>query len=217
MSTPFDHNSRNRPVSAHRCAPSYDDVVQAHHELGTLVAQRDMLLRALADDRLHRVHRSILKSIVVAMGDGVEGCPSLSWLSSATGYGSQVIKNHVGELVRWGFLQTARRAPDGGGRAVAHYTPALQSLEELRAEIRRHIEQLERRPVQRTWGAEVTPGYDLSISKVTSPGLPQSEAKVTSPGLPQDLGSPQEVTSGSSTYIKNARARLSTRNNSKEE
>jgi hypothetical protein len=208
MSIPFDHNRKNNLSAIPTAEPSYDEIVRAHTELGCLIAQRDMLLRAMSDDRLHRVHRLILKYLITAMGDLIESCPSVQWIAEKTGYSLQVVKNHLGELVRWGLITSARRAPSGGGRAVAHYTPTLRSLEELRAEIRRHVDQLERRSAPRTWQAEVTPGSDLSTSKVTSPGLRQEAADVTSPGLPQDLRSPPKVTSASRAYIKNARAGL---------
>jgi hypothetical protein len=128
MSIPFDHNSRNNLPAIPSAEPSYDEIVQAHMELGSLIAQRDMLLRAMSDDRLHRVHRLILKYLIIAMGDRIESCPSVQWIADKTGNSLQVVKNHLGDLVRWGLITSTRRAPSGGGRAVAHYTPTLRSL-----------------------------------------------------------------------------------------
>ncbi len=58
------------------------------------------------------------------------------------------ISKTISELIDFGYLAIASRAPEGGKRALSHYTVVKCSTEELQAEISACIERIRRQEAE---------------------------------------------------------------------
>lgn len=196
---------------------TYGEEVRAHAERGSAETREGMLANALRDDNLHRPHRLLLLFIVFAMRDGFEACPSAEWLSKATGYAVPTVKNHLGELVKWGHLKTELRKPVEGNYRVAHYAPTARSLEELRAEIQRHLDAMMLRPDATHWAGNENMGHAIVVPRFAAPenlghcgGIPKSAETGNlghRRGIPKSEITPPAVTQISDAYKDRAPTR----------
>jgi len=135
--------------------PSFDDIVAGNLRRGLYLTQRDVLIGCLRDERLSHRHRLVLAKIIEHMNtrDGM-AYPGRRALAEATTYYNHewIERNYtepgiaktISELIDFGYLATARRAPEGSKRALAHYTIVKRSTEELQAEITAYIEEIRR-------------------------------------------------------------------------
>ena len=97
------------------------------------------------------------------------------------GHDHGTIRNLLSDLQVWGYLPSARRGPEGGGRALAHYTVGLPGNERLAREVaaylrghaekaKKETERIERFKERRRHSADVTTPDDIrNIADVTTP------------------------------------------------
>jgi Helix-turn-helix domain len=99
-------------------------------------AQRDMLLKAVPDQRLQPRHRAILAAATYLMNKRTGTCfPSYQRLAEWTGYSIDTVRVTIAELRRFGYLATARYAPEPGKKTLAHYTVIKPGKDEIFASI----------------------------------------------------------------------------------
>ena len=155
---------------------SFDDVVAENLQRGLYWAQRDCLIRAIRDPNLSHRHRITIAELISAMNSETGmAYPGRRALAEATGYTESGIAKTICELVDMGYVASARRSPEAGGRPLAHYTIVKPSASELRAAIDAHIAAIR--------AADVTPiGNVTSSSKVTPWGNVTPNRNVTPVG-----------------------------------
>ena len=125
---------------------AYRLAVTSNAEAGALVSTLGLVMRALGDDRCQRRHRVVVRLIAIAFRDGVEACPPADWLAEHSRLSIGSVYNTLSDLTDWNYLQTVRKSPAGGGRAIAHYTAAVEGRKELERAIERYLAMLDPRP-----------------------------------------------------------------------
>lgn len=145
--------------------PSFDAIVEENLLRGLYLVQRDTLISACKDPRLGHRHRWVLAEIVAMTNDRTgTAFPGRKHLATITGYAESTIASTVYDLIEAGYLISARRAPEGGKRALAHYTVARPNLADLQAEIARYVEEqralAKERIARRAW-AKVDNGVNV--------------------------------------------------------
>lgn len=153
--------------SGHNGGASFDEVVEQNLLVGIYLAQRDAMGRALRDKELSDRHRVILAELVFSMNDKTGmAFPGRKRLAEATGYPESTVGTTIYELVKWGYIKSARRAPENTHRALTHYTVVRPTLEELQATITEHIEALRQRrsvkPSSHRWQPTFNPVMDVN-------------------------------------------------------
>jgi len=112
------------------------DAIVAQNLKGLYLAQRDMLLRAVPDQRLQPRHRRVLAAITWAMNkDKGTAFPGYDHLAKLTGYSPGSIRVTIAELKGFGYLAYAKYAPEPGKKAMAHYTTIKPTGEAIFASI----------------------------------------------------------------------------------
>jgi hypothetical protein len=105
----------------------------------------------------------------------------------AGAYDEGTIRNLLSDLNRWGYLPSVWRGPEGGGRAIAHYTIAEPPYDKLRDEITKFImngrDRRARDPEERKrLDALATSQSDIRKSNVTTPSDISGASDVTRDG-----------------------------------
>lgn len=119
---------------------SFDDVVAENLERGIYWAQRDSLIRVIRDPNMTARHEIVLAELIVMTNSDSGVCyPGRRYLSEVTGYTEGTIATTIKELVAAGYIVSTRKAPEPGGRALAHYAVVKPTLDELRAAVDMHI------------------------------------------------------------------------------
>ena len=160
--------------------PSFEDIVQENLERGILLSIKNTIIAAIDDPRLDRRHLRVLALVIEHM-NGTNGMayPGRKKLASDSGsYGREpytegTIAVTIAELVQWGYLVSEKRGPQGGGRALSHYTIRKPSTEDLQAEITAwvkmqaiaRIDNIGREPWKRK-AADVKDGLNVKNSEV---------------------------------------------------
>jgi hypothetical protein len=139
---PIGHNGP--PADSHPSLenrkPSFGAVVAEALRGGLYVAQRDILIRAIRDPQLGERHRVVLTEIIIRTSTTTGAAfPGYKGLAAATGYSEPTVELTVTQLLKWGYLASIRKAPESGGRALAHYAVIKPTEEELQAAITAHI------------------------------------------------------------------------------
>lgn len=135
--------------------PSFDDIVKQNLECGMLLAIKETIIAAIHDPRLERRHLRVLALVVDrlngATGMSYPGRKKLSEDSAGLGwttYTEMTVATTIKELIRWGYLVSERRGPEGGGRALSHYTVAKPAVEDLQAQIQAWVRMQTRDPAR---------------------------------------------------------------------
>lgn len=137
--------------------PSFDAVVEENLRRGLYLTQRDVLANCIRDPRLSDRHRIVLAGVIEYMnartGVAYPGrralAESLVWYDheyNVRRYTEGTVATTISELIAFGYLMVERRAPEGGGRAMAHYTVVKPSVDELQRQISSYIEEIRGRP-----------------------------------------------------------------------
>jgi len=129
------------------------DAVVAQNLRGLYRAQRDALMAVARDPRCTQRHARVLTEIIAHMGNETGlAYPGRAALIRATGvwpgelqdpaggYSDGVVRNTISDLLRFGYLASIQRGPEGGGRAIAHYTVAKPSVDQLQAQITKWVD-----------------------------------------------------------------------------
>lgn len=135
--------------------PSFDDIVRENLERGMLLAIKETIIAAIHDPRVERRHLRVLALVVDRLngtsGMAYPGRKRLADDSAALGwtpYTEMTVATTIKELIRWGYLVAERRGPEGGGRALSHYTVAKPSVEDLQAQIQSWVRMQTRDPAR---------------------------------------------------------------------
>ena len=175
--------------------PAFDDVVAENLRRGLYLTQRDVLINSLRDARLSHRHRLALASIIEHTNsrDGM-AYPGRRALAQGTvwydhdwnerHYTEPGIAKTISELIDFGYLVFSKRAPEGGKRALAHYTIVKRTTEELQAEISSAIERIRREA--RSDAADVTLVGNVTHGGNVTPGGKYRKADVT-PAVSADV------------------------------
>jgi hypothetical protein len=175
---------------------SFDNVVQENLTRGLLLTIKVAMVTATRDPRCERRHLRVLAEIIdcVSTNTGMAwpGRKKLAQLTAdalrPAGYSEATIAKTISELIAWGYLLSDKRAPEGGGRALSHYTIRKPSIADLQDEIAKWVqEQREantRRPFPSTKEERA-----LSVSASQNAHNPQ-EVGVSGVGVPLPLESP---------------------------
>ena len=140
------------PVGHNSGATAFNDIIQENLRRGIYRSQRDALIAVARDPRCTRSHILAL-AIVIGFMNSETGMAFPGWRAIAAKagmfpgdipdpggvYSESTVNNLLSDLRRWGYLPSIKRGPDGGGRAIAHYTIARPSDEQLREEITKFI------------------------------------------------------------------------------
>lgn len=128
--------------------PTFEQIRQENLTHGLLLAMKNCYVTLSRDSRAEKRHHRVLAEIVDCLnsktGMAFPGRRRLAELTSdaqrPTGYSEATIAKTISELMAWGYIVTDRRAPEGGGRVMSHYTITKPSAEELQAEIAAWVE-----------------------------------------------------------------------------
>jgi hypothetical protein len=156
----------------HNSGISLDAVVEENLRRGLYLVQRDVLIAATRDPRLGHRHRVVLCEIIERMnsetglaypGRKLLAEDSSRWLVSRERdtYSESGIAKTISELINFGYLVSERRSPPGSRRAIAHYTIAKPSIEELQEQITIAIQQIRRKDGSRR--PQIQGQLDLSL------------------------------------------------------
>jgi hypothetical protein len=176
----------------------FDSIVAENQRRGLYLSQLESMIAVARDPRCTRrhirVHAEIVSRINSKSGMAYPGRATIARDTAmllggipdpAGGYSDGVIRNVTSDLLRWGHMASAQRGPEGGGRAIAHYTVAQPSVEKLQQEITAWVEKARARDRLDTMlegqagvtnaddtrmGAGVTSVRDTSNSGVTCVG-----------------------------------------------
>jgi len=165
----------------HNGGPTFDDIVRDNRDRGLLLSMKEVIVEAVRDPRLDRRHLRILAEVIDHINSSTGAAyPGHKTIAQALrrynvdgcqdqGYSDQVIRNSLSDLVAFGYLVSTRRAPEGGGRALAHYTIRKPSTAELHDIITTWVmsqrsASTRQHPIARARqiGADVTRGYDIT-------------------------------------------------------
>lgn len=115
--------------------PSYEEVRLSALDAGLCRTQRDCLMHIIDDPRMTLRHMKVLKQLVLrASGKTGEAFPGHARLvediiyhvnGEARHYSPKSIKAAITDLIAAGYVVTARKAPEGGRRALAHYVTRI--------------------------------------------------------------------------------------------
>src|SRR5262245_53255702 len=146
-------------VSAHATPrQGFEAIVSENLRRGLYLTQRDVLIYCIRDLRLKPRHRLVLAAIIehtnAKSGVAFPGRRALAqntaWYDPAHDwverhYTEPGVGKTISELIDFGYLAWIKRAPDGGGRALAHYTMLRPTFEELQAQITAYIHEIRKR------------------------------------------------------------------------
>lgn len=184
--------------------PSFEDIVRENMERGLLLSIKNTIIAAIDDPRLDRRHLRVLALVIEHMnssnGMAYPGRKKLASDSGSYGrepYTEGTIAVSIAELVQWGYLVSEKRGPQGGGRALSHYTIRKPSTEDLQAEITAwvkmqaiaRLENIGREPWKRK-AADVKDGVNVKNSDFKDGVHVNPSLKVTSdvnPVVPADV------------------------------
>lgn len=132
--------------------PSFDQVVEESLLRGLYFTQLDALVAAMRDPHLRQRHRLVLAELIertnAKTGTAFPGRAKLAAdivyydAGIEAHYTQATIAKTISELLDWGYVMADRRAPVGGGRALAHYTITKPSTEELQIRITEALAEL---------------------------------------------------------------------------
>jgi hypothetical protein len=157
---------------------SFDDVV-AQNRRQLYIAQLRALLSAVKDPRLidrdvrvfaYLIEHTNNKSGLAYPGRARMAEEIVHYVNGeAQRYTEQGIANSILNLTNCGYLLSARRAPEGSGRALAHYATTAPTVEQLQAEVTKWCQRVRSQPRRRfPKEADVTTGSDVRKADVTS-------------------------------------------------
>lgn len=122
--------------------PSIDNIVEENLLRGLYMAQLNTLVRCVDDPRMSRRHHQVLAQIIqrtnVKTGLAYPGRARLAndvvyyVNGEPRRYSEATIATTISELVECGYIIMTKRAPEGGGRALAHYATTSPSADELK-------------------------------------------------------------------------------------
>src|SRR5262249_31728278 len=138
LNVALEHNEARRNV--------FNDLVAANLKNGLYVSQLKCIFRAAEDPRVTEGHfRTLVR--VMKHTNYVNGMayPGRARIAAEMThydknrvprpYREQTIANYLSDLIGWGYLLQDKRAADGEGRAIAHYTTAVPDTTDLEAAI----------------------------------------------------------------------------------
>lgn len=142
----------------HNSGMSLDAVVEENLRRGLLLTQRDVLMRMSRDPRIKMKHMRIIVEIIertnAQTGLAFPGRKRIAEdtryiipdvLESPDPYSESSVAKIVSDLIKWGYLVSERKAPREGGRAIAHYSIAMPTVEQLQQEITAYVESIRKR------------------------------------------------------------------------
>jgi hypothetical protein len=123
----------------------FEATVAENLRRGLLMTQRDVLIACIRDNRLGDKDRLVLVAVVERMnastGMAFPGRRCVTedvskWAANKRGcYTEAGVAKSISKLIGCGYLMYDRRAPEGGRKAIAHYTVCKPSIEDLEAQI----------------------------------------------------------------------------------
>ncbi len=132
--------------------PPFDAIVEENLRRGMYLSQRDALIAVARDPRCTRRHIRVHAEIVCRMNSRTGVCfPGWSTIADDAAmlpggipdpdgaYDASTINNITSDLRRWGYFASTKRGREAGGRAIAHYTVARPSIDQLQREITEYI------------------------------------------------------------------------------
>lgn len=159
----------------HNGGPTFDDIVRETLDRGLLICIKEVIVEAMRDPRLERRHLRVLAEIIDCINSNSgTAYPGRKAIAERTlmyvpeeyrghyGYTEAGVGKTISELVRFGYLVSAKRAGQDGGRAVAHYTIRKPARDDLEKAITDFIISQRLRP-DRRWAprADVTFGGNV--------------------------------------------------------
>lgn len=142
----------------HNSGVSLDAVVEENLRRGLLLTQRDVLMRMSRDPRVKMKHMRIIVEIIERTnsqtGLAYPGRKRIAEdtrfiipdvLESPDPYSESSVAKVISDLIKWGYLVSERKAPREGGRAIAHYSIAIPTVEQLQQEITAYVESIRKR------------------------------------------------------------------------
>jgi helix-turn-helix protein len=158
----------------------FDEFVKENRR-ALYLAQRDVLLRALCDQRLQPRHEAVLAAIIVVMNNDGTAFPGYTYLAQVTGYSEGTVRRTIEELRHeFGYIAYAKYAAEPGGKALAHYTVIKPGIAEIQAAIAaclkdlRHKKELEVSAAPHTSSSPDLNGQEIEVRKAdlnADPGL----------------------------------------------
>jgi hypothetical protein len=144
--------SATSPPPAGHNKPNFDAIAQENLRRGLYRSQRDAMSAVAHDPRCTKRH-VLVHAIVIGFMNSETGMSFPGWRAIAEKaamfpggvpdpagvYDESTIYNLLSDLRRWGYLPSVKRGPEGGGRAIAHYTIAEPPYDKLREEITKFI------------------------------------------------------------------------------
>ncbi len=143
----------------HNGGPTFDDIVRDNLDRGLLLTMKETILSAVRDPRLDRRHLRVLAEVIACINSvSGQAYPSRKSIAEATrryevagvretsGYSEAGISKTLSELVGYGYLVSAKRAVEQGGRALSIYTIRRPSMEELQEQITEWVESVRQAP-----------------------------------------------------------------------
>src|SRR5262245_15238196 len=141
------------PAGHNSGSSSFDAIVAENLRRGLYRSQLAALIATICDPRTTKRHHVVLATVIKFMS-ATSGVAFPGWRAIAAkaamfpgdvpdpegAYGDGTIRNLLSDLQRWGYLTSVRRGPEGGGRAIAHYSIAEPPYDKLRAEITKWVE-----------------------------------------------------------------------------
>ena len=137
---------------------AFEAIVDENLRCGLYLSQRNTLIAATRDPRCTRIHVRVLAEVIDRMNSktwiAFPATPPLrsmrrpcllASVPPVDGYEPKYIRNIVSNLLQWGYLVSLQRGPEGGGRALAHYTVARPSVEDLQREVTEFVNKIRTR------------------------------------------------------------------------
>lgn len=161
--------------------PSIDSVVEENLLRGLLLSQLNCITRAVRDPRLESRHLQVLAQIIERTnGKSGMAYPGRARMAAdiiyyAKGeprhYSESTIATTTWELVKYGYLIAAKMAPEGRGRALAHYATVTPSLEDLQRQITEWCEKMRGQPRRKFPSVEKAPDVNTGVNVRTTPDV----------------------------------------------
>jgi hypothetical protein len=181
---------------------SVDSAVEENLLKGVYLAQLQCITRAVRDPRLIARHLQVLAHIIertnIKTGMAYPGRARLAAdityyvNGEARHYSEATIATTISELIECGYIIADKRAPEGKGRALAHYVTIVPSMEDLQNEIDRWCQIMKGRP-RRDFPAprpfpDVDTGINVSHDKKVPKNRPDVDAAVNVSSSDVDTG-----------------------------